>query len=210
MGNVGKLKSHRWGEKAWDSLCKIKVLAECISLPNLLALPGACEPPVSNTSYPFCPGYPIGRKIEATILNHQRKLFLGSRGCTLSPPDHSETTKSYGLELHYWVHLEHIRLNLERVSTNMHYLMVFPLATIFTSLFPLFLYGLLCLLTFLLQKLPDSSHISYLNFCLFLGTCSIGMWSEWMCRNILSWDRFLLLDELLFPVQRKSFKVLHQ
>ena len=82
------MKITQMGKGAGDNLLKSKTTAGCISLPPLLALSGACEPPISSTSYTLLlwvpPGYPIGMKVEFTILNHQRELYLGAVICSIT------------------------------------------------------------------------------------------------------------------------------
>ena len=93
-------KSHRWGKGAGDNLLKSKIPAGHISLPPLLALPGACEPAVPSTSYPLLlwvpPHYLTGRKVEFTIVNYQRELYLGAVICSLT----LLITETEGLEPH--------------------------------------------------------------------------------------------------------------
>ena len=93
-------ENHTEGERELETLLKSKMSAGCISLPTLLALPGACELTVPSTSYTLLfwvpPGYLIGMKVEFTILNHQRELYLGAVICSVT----HLITETEGLEPH--------------------------------------------------------------------------------------------------------------
>ena len=67
------------------------------------------------------PGDPIGRKVEATILNCQRKLCLGS--CDSFSPLLIKKRPQRTRDLS---HSDCVHLNLDLVSTNMHYMRLFP------------------------------------------------------------------------------------
>ena len=87
-------ENHTEGERELETLLKSKISAGCISLPTLLALPGACELTVPSTSYPLLFWVPpwLSHWNEGRVHNSKSSEGVIPGSCDLfcNPPDHRD------------------------------------------------------------------------------------------------------------------------